>query len=264
MRKKINIILGIIGVMIILALLFIVNYKHKHNICGKVEITIDYNNTEAFITANEIEKFTIKNGKSIVIGKTLSELKIKSIEDALQKVPYIKEVDVFITLDGVLHIKAIQRHPILRVINKKGVHFYIDQESVLMPATKSVRVLVANGDIFDDYKEGRRLFYNLKEMPDSILMKKSVLHQAFILSLFINSNVFFRSLTSQIHLNENMDFEIIPLIGNQLILLGKIENYKRKFLNLELFYQYGMPSKGWSDYSLINLKFNNRIICTKK
>ena len=264
MRKKINILLGIIGVIVILSLLFVVNYKHKHNVCKKIDITINYHNTEAFITINEIENFTKKNGKSFVIGKKVSELKLKSIEDTLEKVPYIKEVDVYTTLDGVLHIKVIQRHPILRIINKKGVHFYIDQESVLMPANKAVRVLVANGEIYDNYKEGRKLFVKFAEIADTTLMSKSILHQLFILSLYINSNDFLRSLTTQLYYNDKKEIEPIPLLGNQVILLGKIENYKEKLKNLELFYKYGMSAKGWSDYSLINIKYNNRIICTKK
>ena len=68
----------------------------------------------------------------------------------------------------------------------------------------------------------------------------------------------------QIFVNKEKEFELIPLVGAQIILFGKIDNYKDKFRNLEATYKRGFLYKGWNKYKKINLKYENQVICEKK
>jgi cell division protein FtsQ len=66
------------------------------------------------------------------------------------------------------------------------------------------------------------------------------------------------------HLEENEDIILIPRVGYQQIVFGKPVNVEDKFRKLKLFYEKGISDKGWNNYSYINLKFKNQIVCTKK
>ena len=68
----------------------------------------------------------------------------------------------------------------------------------------------------------------------------------------------------QLHINENKEVELIPRVGNHVILLGGEEEMEEKFEKLLLFYQKGIQQTGWNKYSIINLKYKNQLVCVKR
>ena len=64
--------------------------------------------------------------------------------------------------------------------------------------------------------------------------------------------------------NRNQEFEIIPRVGAHQILLGNAENLELKFRNLKILYEEGLAYEGWNKYEIINLKYNNQVICSKR
>ena len=59
------------------------------------------------------------------------------------------------------------------------------------------------------------------------------------------------------------DFELVPKVGNHKIVFGGIDNLESKFEKLMIFYKKGLSKTGWNEYSEINLKFKNQVVCTK-
>ena len=53
-------------------------------------------------------------------------------------------------------------------------------------------------------------------------------------------------------------------VGNHRIMLGTLDEFEEKLANLKLFYEQAIPKVGWEKYSMINLKYKNQIVCTKK
>jgi cell division protein FtsQ len=53
-------------------------------------------------------------------------------------------------------------------------------------------------------------------------------------------------------------------VGNHQILLGSLDDFEKKLKHLRLFYEQVIPKMGWEKYSVINLKYRNQIVCTKK
>ena len=68
----------------------------------------------------------------------------------------------------------------------------------------------------------------------------------------------------QIYINSEREFELIPRIGNQLIIFGDIDNYEYKFGKLKSFYLKTLPYVGWNTYNEINIQYSNQIICKKR
>ena len=67
------------------------------------------------------------------------------------------------------------------------------------------------------------------------------------------------------------EMELIPTIGEHVILFGKIstvknidEEIKQRFTNLKNLYIEGFRITGWDKYKSINLKYETRIPCERK
>ncbi len=58
--------------------------------------------------------------------------------------------------------------------------------------------------------------------------------------------------------------ELIPRAGNHTVVLGELDGTERERLeNLRLFYRRTLWHEGWEAYSVINIKYQNQIVCTK-
>ena len=68
----------------------------------------------------------------------------------------------------------------------------------------------------------------------------------------------------QIYVHPDKEVELIPRVGNHRILLGTFDHFEEKLANLRLFYEQAIPKMGWEKYSIINLKYRNQIVCTKR
>ena len=67
-----------------------------------------------------------------------------------------------------------------------------------------------------------------------------------------------------VHKTQRNEFILETRIGEQKIELGKIENLNLKFKNLKSFFNKTMADNSIDNYTSINLKYNNQVVCTKK
>ena len=194
----------------------------------------------------------------------MDEINISKLEKIIVDHPYIKTAEVFKTINGEFNIEIEQRNPIIRIINENNLGFYIDNEGELMPLSKkvSLRLPIANGHIQfkPDFNSSVNIFSSEYKTDEGA----KVLRDLLILANFINSNDFWEAQIQQIYVNKDNEFELVPLVGSQIILLGKIDNYCKKFRNLEATYKKGFLYKGWNKYKKINLKYENQVVCEKK
>jgi len=237
---------------------------HKNTICEHYKVSIKYNDVDTFLRVVNIEKELISSGDSI-IGKTLKEINTNDIERHLRKDPYIKDADVFSTVEGNIQINVIQRMPLVRIINKNNDAYYIDTEGSLMPLSSKAtsRVLVANGNIKDSYSPSTRLSLD----PEVAIERNSAsdnLQNIYYLAIYINQDDFLSTMIDQIYIRSNNEIEMIPKVGNQLIIFGNINDFEVKFEKLKALYKDGFKKTGWSHYKTINLKYKNQVVCSKK
>ncbi len=125
----------------------------------------------------------------------------------------------------------------------------------------TARVPVASGFITDRQHVMQR--YNVANMSDS-LKQISNLDELFELATFIRNNEFWRAQIQQIIVEPNGELTLVPTVGDHHILLGHTDKMEQKFKKLLLFYHKGLNKTGWDQYSHINLKYKDQVICTKK
>ena len=87
----------------------------------------------------------------------------------------------------------------------------------------------------------------------------------FTISLYSSQDSVLNSLIHQINITPDKEIELYPAIGDHKIIFGEGNDFEEKFNKLKLFYTEGLnKTDGWNKYSVINIKYKNQVVCTKK
>lgn len=253
--------LGILAYLII-ALGF-VSGKRKQVPCMSVNVNIIDKTNNYFVEEEDVISLIYENEEKL-LGYPIDSINIARLETLIYHHPSVKKAEIYDDFYGNINIDIEQRNPILRIINFNNESYYIDNEGALMPLSDkyTAHVLVANGNINEPYSS-RYTKDIMGFNEEDELNRGKVLKELYQLASFINSNEFWSAQIEQIYVRGN-EFELTPRVGTHIIEFGTIENYKEKLRNLKAVYEVGFKAYGWNNYSKINLKFNNQVICTKR
>ena len=240
-----------------------INKENDLEICKSIDISIVDASDNYFIEEDEVLT-RLQNKGVYIIGEQLINIDRDELENQIGHHPTIKNVEIYYDHFGTLSIDLTQRNPIVRVINENRESYYIDEEGYLMPLSDNftAHVLIANGNINEAYNSNNK--HKLMLDNDSIKNSSKLLREIYTLANFIVSDEFWDAQIEQIYFNQKGEIEIIPRVGTHIIILGSIENYQNKFTKLKAVYENGFKKNGWNNYRIINLKYKNQVICTKK
>ena len=266
MKKVLKILVIILWVLLICGAGVLVGFVEASQFskpCSGVKISINYGAADILITRPDVDSILLKSAGKVK-GKPLGYINTGRIEKAIRQQPYVAKVAVYENNDGMLFIDIRQREPLLRVINRRYESFYLDESGALLPLNPdfSARVLVANGDIDDSYMRNPNYQVNILSLTDSVYYD-SLLTNLYRLTMYITHDKFLKAQISQIYVNDEKEFELIPRMGDHVILLGTAEDLDEKFRKLKAFYQFGLNKIGWNKYNTINIKFKNQVVCSK-
>lgn len=262
MKRILTISLWIFASIGLLVTLGFSSSARKKTLLTDIDVFIERESNNYFVHEDEIIDL-VKSKGFVNDSLTAQSIPINELERLLSNNPAVQKADVFVSFDGKLMIDIFQRKPIIRVFNVKGESFYIDHSGWLMPLSSKYtsNVLVANGFIEQNYAGNYKLNVN-ENVADSANAK--TLKGLYELADFIHSNSFWSAQIAQVYVNEKKEFELIPRVGNHLILLGDADDLESKFSKLKLFYKKGLNNMGWNEYEVINLKYKNQVVCTRK
>ena len=232
---------------------------------SSLDITIENNDENFFIDDEEVKDY-FASRQDRIIGATLNEISLPNLEKALNAHPAVENAEVAASLNGKVFISVRQRTPILRVFSVKGESYYIDSQSRLMPLDDhyTARVLVATGNINEPY--ARRSQLSVQQiLANETYSKISMLDDLYLVARQLLADSSLAVLIHQMHVNNENEIELFPAAGNHRIILGDASDLHIKFNKLKLFYTEGLnATNAWSKYSVINLKYKDLVVCTRK
>jgi len=263
-KKEIKILFSwlLIAAYIFITMSFVNRQENKVQ-CIDIDVKVTDTTGNLFVENKDVLNI-LKKSKFDILGYPIKKINTLDIENKIKQYPSIKNAKTYCNYAGQLSIEIEQRRPILRIINYNGESYYIDEEGAMMKLSNkyTARVLVANGNINEPFES--RYSVNVANAEKDEFGRGKILNDLYKLALFIDKDDFWKSEIEQIYINEDNDIVLIPIVGIHKILFGSIDNYKIKFRNLKAFYKTGITKTGWNKYSLINLKYENQIVCTKK
>ena len=238
MRINWNVLKVVALMLVIMGLYAFSNNRNrsKNVVSTRVEFLGDQN---LYITEGAVNKLLIQNyGRLENVPK--EKLVLNTIEKALEANEMVKSAQVYITIDGELTSKIVQRKPIGRI--EGNSKFYLDDEGKRMPFSSnySARVPIITGEITGKSLED---VYKILE--------------------FINKDDFLRKNVIGIHIKAEDDYQLKFRLNQFVVNLGDIENLEAKFSNFKAFYAKANKDKTLEDFAVVSLEFNNQVVCTK-
>ena len=211
-----------------------------------VHINIENEAYCQFVSKEAIEHILFDNRHTAVRKILIASVDLKKMERILATNPWVESAQVFSDNQRYLNINVVQRIPQLRVFDQIGNSYYIDTAKHILP-------------ISDQYTHYEILFVNVPEIKeDSIGMVLKT--KMLTLAKKIKADTFWQAQTAEVIVRDRNNFEIIPVLGNQKIILGDTNNLKQKLENIFAFYKKIENKIGWDKYEVIDARFENQIV----
>ena len=235
-----------------LIVLFVIAWKAKEEKkYNSIQIELVGENTAALFM-DEKEILQIIHEQGVKEGQSIRELNLNTLEKYLETIRWVKHVELFLDNAQVLQVKIEQRIPIARIFTASGNSFYIDKEGLQLPLKQ---LTVLRLPVFTNFPSDQE---NLSK-PDSLLLN-DILH----FTKAVQNDSFFMAQTAQVNIAVNGDFELVPSVGDHLVLIGSVENIEDKLNRLYTFYKNVWVQSGLNAYQVIDCRFDNQIVALKK
>ena len=264
--RKIGIaVLWIIGLSGLVASMAFVSRKSADVKVEHVNVNILNPELNNFIEESDVKEYLQAQDNSM-LEQEKSSVDVNTIEKTLNAHPAIENADIAVDINGDVDIQVKQRTPLFRIINADGESYYIDTQARPMPLSDkyTARVLVATGELHEPY--ARRYQYTVNQIAaNKAFAEACLLDDLYLLADYIAKDTVLNSLIQQINVTPTREFELYPSIGGHKIVFGPATGIEEKFTNLKVFYTEGLNrTNGWNKYAVINIKYKNQVVCTKK
>jgi cell division protein FtsQ len=252
-------ILALIPVLYLIVLPVYLVSSTNSKPCGGIIIDIKDSSDYHFVTRKQLLNLAYGNSARI-LGQPVKKINLLEIENRINVLRELRVAEVYRTIDGDIHIYADQREPIMRLMPDGGGEYFVDEDGVIVRRRNlyTPRLHIVGGNI----NISSAMLNGISVMDTSI--KNTILKDIYELVNYINDDDFLSAQIDQIYVDDNNGIDLIPRVGNQIVHLGTIENFKGKLRNLEAFYDKVLPEVGWNKYSVINLEFKDQIVCKKR
>ena len=81
------------------------------------------------------------------------------------------------------------------------------------------------------------------------------------LAKYLAKDSFWNAAITQVSIDSEKNFSLVPAFGTQMILLGNVENLDQKMAKLFQFYKQGYYTVRWDKYDEIDLRFERQVVC---
>lgn len=236
MKNKFRILKILITVIIFGFLLSFSLKRFNNKSMEKVSVNlIQTKHPVYFIDEKDIREIVKKSNPE----KRIGDINIPELEKKLNQLPAVDSANVYLNLNGNLHLDIKQRVPAFR-LNKNGNDFYVDRKGTEFPISKnySFPCMLVTGDV--DKSE----YIKLAELVDKIDRDE------FSKKYFIGIS------------KEKENYNLLTSQGNYKVEIGNLENINLKVKGFKTFVEKHLVYQEPEKYTKISVKYDNQIVTT--
>ena len=235
-----------------LIVLFVVSWKAKsEKQLTDIQVELVGESAQALFM-DEFAIRSILNEQGVKAGMPIEKINLTQLEKFIEKTEWVKNAEFFINNKLVLEVKIEQRIPIARVFTASGTSFYIDIEGSRLPLKQ---LTVLNLPVFTGFPTDQPKL----SRPDSVLLK-----DVLFFAKTIQKDSFFMAQVAQVNIEPNGTFQMVPTLGDHLVLLGTVDQLEDKLNRLFTFYKKVWLVSGVNAYQYIDCRFNHQVVALKK
>ena len=245
MKKILSIVAAIVFAAYLLFSLFLsrsASDKMDTDLCQGIVVEVRNKSGYDLMSVSAVNDILVANAMNPE-GRLMGEVSIEDMEEVLMTNPLISSVNCYKTTSNNVFVDLTTKVPVLRVKNNRGEDFYVDSRGSLIAAKlRPLDIPLATGYV------------------DSTFAAEKL----YELAMFLQNSEFWHSQIAQVNVTADGQVELVPRVGNHLLVLGEPSDYEEKFDRLMNFYEDGLGVIGWNKYSSISVAFNNQVVCKKK
>ena len=244
MLKKILSILSVVVLAgyLVYSLAAMTDRHEDTRLCRGVDLNIT-DSLQFVLNEEEMVLAVLQEHSIDPVGLPLEEIDPERIEATLLMHPLVGKVQCYKTGGDMLRINLSSKVPLVRVINNRGQDFYVDSRGeILTQRSLAVQLPVATGYIDRQFAAG--------ELLEVVRV--------------IDQSEFWKAQVEQINVTKDGQIELVPRVGDHLLILGTADNVEAKLDRLMNFYEKGLDNVGWNKYRSVSVAYENQVVCKKR
>lgn len=236
----------------IMVLLIAAVKKEDNQACKGLFVTINGVNNNFFVDKQDILQSINEYIDGSPVGKPVSMLNLRALENDLQKNIWVKKAQLFFDNNTKLQVIITEREPVARVFTITGTTFYIDSSITMLPLSEKFS---ARLPVFTGFPSDKMVL----RKADSALLR-----DVYHVSMAIQQDSFLMAMIDQVDITPQRTFELMPKIGNTIIALGDGEDMEEKMAKLKMFYREVIAKAGWNKYSMVDVQYKGQVVAKRK
>jgi len=217
---------------------------HRNSLREEQGVQVFFENgNNLFVSYETVNKLLIQKLEASELERK-ENLNLKQLEEYLRSHEMVENAEIYLTVSGDLGAIITQRTPVLRVTCDTEAYYY-DTQGKKMPLSDNYSARVP---ITTDTISGQ-------EDTDLILLSNIIINDEFLKKQIIGID--------RIDKEGSREYELKTRVGDQKIILGDLRRIDKKIAKLKVFYKRTMLDSTYANYTTINLKFSDQIVCEK-
>ena len=218
----------------------------ENKLLTRIDVHIKSAKKYHFIEEKQILDEAINNRNIDAMHITVGKLDMQGMEQALKADPWVADAQLYIDNEKVLHMIVTQRLPIARIFEQGGYSYYLDSTLNTMPLSPNFiyyTSVVTNMPALKNDSAGRSVKVQVAKMVKAI-----------------QADTFWNAQISQVVVDSDNTFELIPVLGDQKIIFGDTSRIQDKLNNLYAFYKGVLNKIGWEHYETLDVRFKGQVV----
>lgn len=247
----------VIKMVIILGLavgVFFAILQQRNRACERIEVALLYDGQKCPLTEAEVLQQLAAHHVEVE-GTAIKDLDLAAVYKVLEMNPYVDSIYPIYFSGSTMQVELKLTEFIAHLFPTQGDDYFLCRNGELFPYTPKVRepLLIVTGDLPAAPARIRRINGN-----DHLLKR---IHK---MASILTGTPFYRAQFKQLCYNPQHEFELVPSMGRQTILIGNGNQLEEKLSQLEIAYKKGIAYMTPALYSQLDLRYKNRIIATKR
>ncbi len=220
----------------------------ERKVCTAFNIQIISKQRSNFVGQDDITGVLKEDGG--IIGKEISAFDLRKMETDLEKNKWIRHAALFFDNQQILRVRIEERDPLARIFTVGGDSFYIDSSGLRLPCSDQQTAFVP---VFTSFGSDNRILSNEDRLGLEDIKR---------IAEYIREDSFWTAMIAQVNIGPGRTYEMIPVVGDQVIEFGTADSIRNKFNRLFSFYKQVWVRAGFEKYAKIDVRFDGQVVAT--
>ncbi|RMG19709.1 MAG: hypothetical protein D6730_21100 [Bacteroidetes bacterium] len=235
--------------MLALILLGSVNRYQNNMPCKALIIEVDTTHDNAFARPANLRQYITSAWGRQLEGEKMGNIQLEELEATVEQNPYVKNAEVYKSIQGRLYVEAEMRKPIARVINEDGSQFYLDEAGEKFPTSElhAANVPLVRGSL-------------VEQLAPIDSFECVTIETAIPVLKYIREQPFWNAMISDVYIRQDGELLLYPRLGEMYVEFGQPVRIAEKFENFRLFIEQVCKQQGWDAYKGVSLKYRGQVV----